>query len=196
MRTLETRGWCWHASGRTVRNQWRRCADAGYRSGAFDGPLPYSASHIDALVRSARGEAGRTRNAFPAWVETGRHTAIAPPHPSELAGILRTQGFGLALDHYTTVQWLGTVRNAQARYDLYFFVHARPAGHGSEALIVLANGRQYVGSYSIDASACRMRDAVVSCDVDGDPSNSTAGFRGGMLPNWVLIGPSPGHLMR
>lgn len=74
--------------------------------------------------------------------------------------ILRRGGFSSSTDSGAKLSHVGDIRFGRVAYEIYFYNHTNihPTGdpHGVQKLVIIENGRKYIGSYVVNAEPVRV----------------------------------------
>lgn len=97
--------------------------------------------------------------------------------------LLKRQGFGRSLDHRASIKKIGVLRYPGVFYDIYYYDYDDPSLHGIYAIIVVKNGRKYLGYYRIMPD-CIVKNNKIKCD---SPWGNEIVFKNGRPPKQVLI---------
>jgi hypothetical protein len=80
--------------------------------------------------------------------------------------LLEGQGFHAPLNKYADVQYVGMIKERDAKYKIYYYRYVFPENkRGIGRLIVIMNGEIYIGSYDVTTTnSCRTAERTVVCE--------------------------------
>lgn len=126
--------------------------------------------------------------------------ALAAPAAAERAALapeaakrlLKSQGFWRPLEPPPhRFRLIGSIQGPKNRYDLYFYDWTNPKSlHGRQGVVLIRNGRTYVGTYDASLDGCRVQRRTLICwdSWQGKRTSQQVLFRAGEPPRRILLG--------